>query len=94
MANNRISWEKTEMTNFGVDFTLFKNLQVTFDYYIKNTSDILLTLDVPKIIGLTAPYQNAGKVRNKGWELALNYGDKVNDFSYNIGFNLSDVKTK
>lgn len=94
MANNRISWEKTEMTNFGVDFTLFKNLQVTFDYYIKNTSDILLTLDVPKIIGLTAPYQNAGKVRNKGWELALNYGDKVNDFSYNIGFNLSDVKNK
>ena len=94
MANNRISWEKTEMTNFGVDFTLFKNLQVTFDYYIKNTSDILLKLDVPKIIGLTAPYQNAGKVRNKGWELALNYGDKVNDFSYNIGFNLSDVKNK
>lgn len=94
MANNQISWEKTEMTNLGLDFTLFKNLQMTFDYYVKNTTGILLTLDVPKIIGLTAPYQNAGKVRNKGWELGVNYANKVNDFSYNIGFNLSDVKNK
>lgn len=94
MANNHISWEKTEMTNFGLDLTLFNNFQMTFDYYVKNTSGILLQLDVPKIIGLTAPYQNAGKVRNKGWELALNYANKVNDFSYNIGFNLSDVRNE
>lgn len=94
MANNIISWERTEMTNVGLDISLTKKLHVTFDYYIKNTDGILLTLDVPKIIGLSAPYQNAGKVQNKGWELAINYGDKINDFSYDIGFNLSDVKNK
>lgn len=94
MANNQITWETTEMTNFGVDFRFLNNFQMTFDYYVKNTRDILLTLDVPKIIGLAAPYQNAGKVRNKGWELALSYANQVNDFSYNFGFNLSDVKNK
>ncbi len=94
MANNIISWERTEMTNVGLDVTLMKKLQITFDYYVKHTDGILLRLDVPKIIGLTAPYQNAGKVENKGWEFSLNYGDRINDFSYNFGFNLSDVKNK
>lgn len=94
MANSEISWETTEMLNFGLDATFANKVTASFDYYIRNTNGILLRLDVPKIIGLTAPYQNAGEVENKGWDFSINYRDKKADFSYDIGFVLSDVKNE
>jgi TonB-linked SusC/RagA family outer membrane protein len=94
LANSEISWETTEMSDIGLDATLFSKLSITADYYYKQTRDILLRLDVPTIIGLGAPYQNAGIVENKGWELGLTYKGAVRDFRYDIGFNLSDVKNK
>ncbi|MBD2705735.1 SusC/RagA family TonB-linked outer membrane protein [Spirosoma sp. BT702] len=94
LANSEISWETTEMTDFGIDATLFSNLSITADYYYKQTRDILLDLDIPAIIGLGKPYQNAGVVENKGWELGLNYKGAIRDFRYDIGFNISDVKNK
>jgi TonB-linked SusC/RagA family outer membrane protein len=94
LANANITWETTEMSDIGLDVDLFNHLSVTADYYVKNTRNILLALNIPLTIGLSAPYQNAGKVSNKGWEVDLNYHGKVNDFTYNIGFNLSDVINK
>lgn len=94
MANPDISWETTEMTNVGVDVSLFSNLSVTADYYNRHTRGILLALDIPLIIGLGAPFQNVGVVNNKGWELGLDYRGSVNDLRYNIGFNVSDVKNR
>ncbi len=91
LANADISWEATEMTNIGLDATLFSKLSITADYYTKKTRDILLQLDVPAIIGLGAPFQNAGIVDNKGWELGVNYRGNVRDFRYDVGFNISDV---
>lgn len=67
---------------------------MTFDYYDRNTTGILLQLPVPEIIGLNAPYQNAGIVNNKGWDLALNYASTAGKLSYNVGFNISDVRNK
>jgi TonB-linked SusC/RagA family outer membrane protein len=94
LANSDISWETTEMSDIGLDATLFSRLSITADYYNKQTRDILLRLDVPTIIGLNPPFQNAGIVENKGWELGLTYKGAVRDFRYDIGFNLSDVKNK
>lgn len=94
LANTEISWETTEMSDVGVDITLFKNLSITADYYYRQTRDILYTLDVPLIIGLGAPQQNVGVVDNKGWELGINYRGSVNDFKYSVAFNISDVKNK
>lgn len=92
MANKDISWETTEEKNIGVDLTLFSSLSITADYYQRRTRDILLRLDIPPSVGLTAPFQNAGTVDNKGWELGINYKGNVKDFNYNVSFNLSDVK--
>jgi len=92
-SNPRISWESTEMLNFGID-ALFWKLNLTADYYIKNTSDILLELPVPTIAGLTAPYQNAGKVRNKGFDVRLQYQDRIGEFKYRIGGVFSDVRNE
>lgn len=94
LANSDISWETTEMSNIGVDMVLFKNLTVTADYYVRKTKDILIRLDIPLIIGLGAPVQNAGIVNNKGWELSLGYKGNINDFKYNFNVNLSDVKNE
>jgi len=92
MANKNISWESTEEKNIGIDLTLFNNLSITADYYQRRTRDILLELDVPLTIGLKAPFQNAGVVDNKGWELGIVYKGNVKDFKYNLSFNMSDVK--
>lgn len=92
-ANPELSWEKTSVVNIGLDATI-KNFSITADYYIKNTSDILLELPVSRTAGLTAPYQNAGKVRNTGWDLRIVYSNKINDFNYRIGATLADVKNK
>ena len=95
MANSLISWETTTSSNIGADIGFLNNqLNLTYDYYIRNTSDILLALPIPAIIGLARPTQNAGKVKNTGWDLALNYRQAKRAFTYQIGFNLSDVKNE
>ncbi|WP_437919967.1 TonB-dependent receptor [Sphingobacterium sp. LRF_L2] len=95
LSNPNITWESTEERNIGVDFVLFKNLTLTADYYHRKTSDILLQLDIPLILGLNAPYQNAGAVENKGWEVSLGYrSDWQKEFKYNLSLNISDVKNK
>ncbi|WP_158712682.1 TonB-dependent receptor [Parabacteroides pacaensis] len=94
MANSTISWEKTEMLDFGIDLQFFSKLSASFDYYNKKTSDILWKLNVPLIIGLNPTYQNAAKVSNKGWDLELRWNDRIADFTYGASFILSDVRNK
>ncbi|MGO3107636.1 MAG: SusC/RagA family TonB-linked outer membrane protein [Sphingobacterium sp.] len=94
MANPGIRWETTTVTDLGLDLTLWSKLNITADYFYRKTTDILLQLDIPKSIGLGAPYQNAGIMENKGWELAATYRDQIDEFKYGLTVNLSDVKNK
>ncbi len=94
MANRNITWETTTVTDVGFDATFFGKLNITADYFYKVTNDILLKLDVPLIIGMNAPQQNAGKVENRGWDLSVSYADRVGEFNYRASFNISDVKNK
>lgn len=94
LANTNISWESSEMTNAGLDVTFRKKLTASFDYYYKKTTGILLRLNIPNTMGLTAPYQNAGIVENKGWDFSLNYAEAIGKLQYDITLALSDVKNK
>jgi TonB-linked SusC/RagA family outer membrane protein len=97
IPNENIRWEATTISDFGIDAAFWKGkISVTFDWYEKNTSDILMRLSMPGIFlgSLSAPYQNAGKVRNRGWEFSANYYDHKGDFSWQAGFSLSGVKNK
>lgn len=94
MANPNIKWETTTVSNIGVDLNLWSKLTFSFEYYQRRTTDILLRLDIPKIIGLTAPYQNAGIVENKGWDMSVGYRNRAGDFNYSVAANISDVKNK
>lgn len=97
IANEDIKWETTTITDFGFDASFWQGrINVVFDWYNKTTSDILLQLPMPGIFlgTLGAPFQNAGKVENKGWEFAANYYDQKGDWSWQAGFSLSGVKNK
>jgi TonB-linked SusC/RagA family outer membrane protein len=92
LANAELGWETTTQSNFGLDAAFLNNrLSVTVDYYKKLTSDILLNLDIPATVGLTAPPQNAGSVENKGFEFSANYRSKNGQpgLRYNISGNFS-----
>lgn len=92
LANTNLGWESTTQLDLGFDAAfLHKRLNVTVDYYNKQTDDILLNLAIPATIGLTAPPQNAGSVQNKGWEFSANYRGvpSASGFRYSVGGNLS-----
>lgn len=94
MNNPNITWETTTMTNIGVDLNVFNKLNVTFDWFNKKTTDILMLLDIPRTMGLEPTYQNAGIVENKGYDINIAYANKIGDFDFDIAFNFSDVKNK
>jgi TonB-linked SusC/RagA family outer membrane protein len=92
MGNTIITWEKTDQANVGIDASfLAGKLNFSGDFFVKNTKDILLNLPIPNVVGVGAPTQNAGKVRNTGMEMLLNHNNKVRDFRYNVTFNFSYV---
>lgn len=95
LANDKISWELTKTSNLGIDLELLNKLVVTIDYFVKNTENMLIKLPIPITLGnLSAPYQNIGKIQNKGWELNLDYSERVNKLHYNLNFNISQVKNE
>ncbi len=95
LANPLLTWEKIDMLDIGFDITLLKNrLSITFDWYNKNTNDILLRLNYPSQIGASPSEQNVGSVNNRGWEIDLSWRDKIGKLSYGLSFNLSDVQNK
>jgi TonB-linked SusC/RagA family outer membrane protein len=96
-GNSKIKWETSQQSNLGLDMTLFGNkLDLSMDYYIKRTQNMLLTMPVPSFGGFANnPYFNAGDLRNKGFEFTGNYRNTIGkDFNYHVGLNLSTYKTK
>ncbi len=94
LGNPNIHWETAWKQNYAVDLTLFNNLDLTFDYYIENRSDILISRNtVPILSGLDknqVPRLNMGKVKNQGYELSANYRIPIkNDFWVSVGGNFS-----
>lgn len=89
LANADISWETSEQIDLGFDARFFRNrLNMSFDWYQKNTKDWLVNAPVMGHFGVNAPYINGGDVRNTGVELSLDWSDSINkDISYSIGVN-------
>ena len=94
-VNANIKWESTTTKGIGLDAVLLNGM-VTFtgDYFIRNTSDILLSLPVASTFGLSAPVINAGSVQNKGVEFIAGYHLRKRDFSFDANANFSIIKNK
>jgi iron complex outermembrane receptor protein len=73
-ANPDLKWEQTSQFNVGLDYGFADNrISGTFEYYVKNTSDLLLTVPVPQPAVQNDRLQNIGKVRNQGFEAVLDW---------------------
>lgn len=95
LPNPNIKWETSEQTDIGLDLAFLNNkLSFTADYYIKTTKDWLVTLPIPSYVGVNAGSGNGGSVRNSGIEIALNYQQKLHDFSFSVGLNGSYNKNE
>ena len=95
MANPDVTWETVEQTNIGLDFGFLNNtIYGELDWYSKDTKDILLALGIPHFIGLDAPEQNAGVVRNSGVEAMVGFRKTFGEFTFNTSFNLAYNKNE
>lgn len=96
IINDAFTWEEVKNLNLGMDLGLFNNrLSSSFEWYSRKTEGMLMPGQVlPSILGASVPKENAANLRVNGWELSMNWQDQIGDFSYNVGFNLYDYRTK
>ncbi len=96
-ANPDLKWETTRQFNLGLDFQLLNVLDITANYFIKNTNDLLFSPDVSAIIGSYGPggyppIINAGDVSNKGFEFEMAYATDPNKrLGMNVNFNFTYI---
>jgi len=91
LGNENLTWEKTKTFDIGVDASFFNNsLNITFDYFHKKTTDILMKPIVPSVFGTSLPMDNIGSMKNQGWDLSVNYRLKTGDFKHNFYLSLGD----
>ena len=93
IPNPNLTWETTTQYNVGFDFGLFNNrISGEFDYYVKNTDDLLLNVQIPATSGFNTSLQNVGSMENTGWELVLNTINVQGPLSWTSSFNISSNK--
>ncbi|WP_353121781.1 SusC/RagA family TonB-linked outer membrane protein [Dysgonomonas capnocytophagoides] len=97
LPNPSLGWEYSETWNYAFDFSLFNNrLSGTVEYYVQNTKDLLLSVNLPSTSGVGSYMANVGKSQNKGFELSLNGTilDNLNGWTWDLGVNLYANKNK
>lgn len=94
--NSGLRWEKTRVTNLGIDFNLFKSaLSGSIEFYNKNTTDLLKSRVADPTLGWTELTVNYGDMYNRGTELTLNSRNiKTQNFSWRTSMNFSYNKNK
>ena len=94
LGNDDLKWETTTQTNLGVDFGLFKSaLYGSFEWYDKNTTDILVYMPGIGVMGEGASqWINAGEVNNKGIEFNMGYRGEIGDFLYDFSGNIGTYR--
>ncbi len=92
--NPNIKWEESVQFDIGLELRLFDDkLSAEFDFYKKNTKDLLMNQLIPGYIGATNnPISNLGEIENTGIEASLNYKFVVRDFVFNVGANYTTFK--
>ncbi len=91
LPNDQLKWETTNSSNVGVDLGILNGrFYLTGDYYVKNTRDLLLPVNLPTTAGFRTYIGNVGRTRNRGWEIAL-MGDvlRTKEFRWNINYNVA-----
>lgn len=95
LISSLLSWERITNYNYGIDFGAFNNrLSGYFEYFIRNTDDMVgPAQEISPLVGAEAPKRNNTSLQTKGWELQLNWQDRIGKFNYYVGFNVADSKS-
>jgi TonB-linked SusC/RagA family outer membrane protein len=96
LVDENITWETTSTFDIGFDLGFVNNkINMEADYFRKKTSDILVQLPIPAVMGgVDSPWENVGEMVNTGFEFVLNYTNLKqmrNQFGYNIGLNFTYI---
>ena len=96
LVDTNLKWETNEQLNFGIDLGFLNgDLNITMDYFIRKTKDLLLERQIRKSSGYSSIYTNFGQIDNKGFEFSINYNKKLNkDWGINVAFNGSTLTNK
>lgn len=78
LVSPSLTWEKSTTLDFGFDLGLFNDrFEATFDWYKRTTSDMLIRVSFPDVLGASSPAQNGAELQTKGWELSLNWKESL-----------------
>ena len=96
LVRSNFTWETVSTLDFGFDLSAFNGrLTSTFDWYQRDTKDMLSAgVELPSVVGTGAPKQNVADMRTRGWELAVNWQDRLGDWNYRVGVNFFNHKTE
>ncbi len=96
IVSSSLTWERVENWNAGFDLAAFDNrFQVNFDYFVRSTKDMVgPPPPVSSILGTGQPKANNSDLKSYGWELELQWRDRIGDFKYGTKFVLSDSQVE
>ncbi|GHT45343.1 SusC/RagA family TonB-linked outer membrane protein [Bacteroidia bacterium] len=97
LANTGISWYKSDMLNFGVDFGAWNGLLgVTAEYFQRRRSGLLAnrTLTITSLVGASQPQENLNGDLSRGFEIEITHRQNLGDFSYRVSGNVSYTRNK
>jgi len=93
-ANPNLTWEKIKTANIGLDFGLFKRIDVSLDVYQKTSSALLFQVPLPATSGYDYEFENVGSVRNRGLEINITSRNLVGEFKWETNFNIAFNRNK
>jgi len=95
LPNPDLKWEETTQTNIGFEATVLKDFRLVFDWFKKNTSNMLMTIQLPYFTGASSfPSGNVATMENKGVELELSYRKNIGALNFEVKGNASYVKNE
>ena len=95
LFNPDLKWEKNHATNIGVDLTFLERFSLAFDWYNRDTKDLLLAQPISTTTGLSSILKNVGSMRNRGFEVELKSNNlNTKDWYWTTSFNLAHNKNK
>jgi TonB-linked SusC/RagA family outer membrane protein len=94
IGNPDAKWETNVTANIGFEASLLNNkVGIKFDWYTKNTKDLLYQVELPATAGAaTAPYVNVASMSNKGLDMEFSYKDKFGDLGFDGSFVVTTYK--
>lgn len=94
-GNPNLTWEQANQFDAGVDIGLNdRHINLTADYFIKRTNNLLYNLPTMATSGFTSITSNIGVMKNWGYEFSINANYTFGDLAWNSDFNISFIKNR